>query len=52
MPDLPAYSNSEPKPGGVPRWVKLSAIVVAILVLLVLTMLLLGGGHTPRLVHG
>ena len=36
------------EPGGIPRWVRISGIVVIILVLLVGVMLLIGGGHRPR----
>jgi hypothetical protein len=36
---------------GIPRWVKVAALVVAVLALLVLLMFLIGGGHSPRL-HG
>jgi hypothetical protein len=36
-------------PPGMPRWVKLSGIIVAVLVLLVvIVMLIAGGGHGPR----
>jgi hypothetical protein len=52
MLDPLAYPDADPTSKGLPRWLKLSAIVVAILVLLALTMLLLGGGHTPRFFHG
>jgi hypothetical protein len=39
----------EPDRGeGMPRWVKVSGIIVIILVLLVVGMLLVGGGHRPR----
>jgi hypothetical protein len=33
---------------GMPRWVKLVGIIVAVLALLVVVMLLIGGGHGPR----
>ena len=34
---------------GIPRWVKLGAIIAAVLALLVVVMLLVGGGgHSPR----
>jgi hypothetical protein len=33
---------------GIPRWVKIGAIVVVLVVLLVVVMLLVGGGHEPR----
>jgi hypothetical protein len=60
MADPPPYSNSGDDTGvgvdresttGMPRWVKVSAIVALILVVLVVVMLLLGGGpgdHGPR----
>jgi hypothetical protein len=36
-------------PPGMPRWVKVSGIIVAVLVLLVvIVMLISGGGHGPR----
>jgi hypothetical protein len=36
-------------PTGIPRWVKVVGIVLAILALLVVIMLLVGdGGHSPR----
>jgi hypothetical protein len=34
--------------GGLPRWLRLAAIIVAVLALLVVVMLLIGGGHGPR----
>ena len=39
-----------PEPGGIPRWVRVSGIIVVVLALLVGVMLLLGGGggHGPR----
>jgi hypothetical protein len=41
-------------PPGMPRWVKVSGIIVAVLVLLLVIVLLLSGGHGPRrhLSHG
>jgi hypothetical protein len=33
---------------GMPRWLKLTGIIVLILILLVGVMLLVGGGHRPR----
>jgi hypothetical protein len=36
------------EPGGIPRWARISGIIVIILVLLVGVMLLIGGGHRPR----
>jgi hypothetical protein len=44
MPD-PSRST---EPGGIPRWVRISGMIVIILVLLVGVMLLIGGGHRPR----
>ena len=35
-------------PPGMPRWVKVSGIIVAVLVLLLVVVLLLSGGHGPR----
>jgi hypothetical protein len=35
-------------PPGMPRWVKVSGIIVAVLVLLLVIVLLLSGGHGPR----
>ena len=35
-------------PPGMPRWVKVSGIIVAVLVLLLVIVLLLAGGHAPR----
>ena len=43
--DLAADRGSPP---GMPRWVKVSGIIVAVLVLLLLIVLLLAGGHGPR----
>jgi hypothetical protein len=43
------YADSESR--GLPGWVKVSAIVLAIFVLLVVSMMVLGGGqglHMPR----
>lgn len=35
--------------GGIPRWLKLAGIVVAIVALVVITAMFIGGGgHTPR----
>ena len=33
---------------GIPRWVKVTAIIVVLTALLVVIMLLVGGGHAPR----
>jgi hypothetical protein len=44
MPD-PSRST---EPGSIPRWVRVSGIVLIVLVLLVAVMLLIGGGHRPR----
>ena len=35
-------------PPGMPRWVKVSGIIVAVLVLLLVIVLLVAGGHGPR----
>lgn len=60
MPDSPPYADTgdaaDARPDrasttGMPRWVKVSAIVAAVLVVLVVVMLLAGGGpgdHAPR----
>ncbi len=46
--DDPGMPYDREPTGGIPRWVKVVAIVVAVLALLVVTMLLVGGGHGPR----
>ena len=43
--DLAADRGSPP---GMPRWVKVSGIIVAVLVLLLVIVLLVSGGHGPR----
>jgi hypothetical protein len=43
--DLAADRGSPP---GMPRWVKVSGIIVAVLVLLLVVVLLVSGGHGPR----
>ena len=43
--DLAADRGSPP---GMPRWVKVSGIIVAVLVLLLVVVLLTSGGHGPR----
>ena len=46
--DAGLAADRQPAPG-MPRWVKLSVVIVAVLVLLlVLVMLISGGGHGPR----
>jgi hypothetical protein len=53
MPDSPTYSDEatdsppELQAPGMPRWVKVSAIVTIVLVALVVVMLLVGGDHGP-----
>jgi hypothetical protein len=54
MADPPHPQESTPagadraSPPGMPRWVKVSGIVVAVLIILVVLMMLLaGGGHGP-----
>ncbi len=56
MPESPPYSDTrEPADvpperaptTGMPRWVKVSAIVAVVLVVLVVVMLLVGGDHGP-----
>ena len=53
MPDLePAREQAGPGDAGVPRWVKVFALVVLAVVLLLLAHMLLGGvSHGPSL-HG
>lgn len=41
------YDDHESAPG-IPRWVKLTGIVLAVVALIVVVVLLVGGGHTPR----
>jgi hypothetical protein len=36
------------EPTGIPRWVKVSLIIVAVVGLLIVVMTLIGGGHGPR----
>lgn len=60
MPDSPPYPDAGDDSGvgldrgpttGMPRWVKVSAIVAVVLVVLVVVMLLVGGGpgnHGPN----
>jgi hypothetical protein len=43
--DMAAERGSPP---GMPRWVKVSGIIVAVLVLLLIVVLLVSGGHGPR----
>ena len=43
--DMAAERGSPP---GMPRWVKASGIIVAVLVLVLIVVLLLAGGHGPR----
>jgi hypothetical protein len=43
--DLAADRGSPP---GMPRWLKVSGIIVAVLVLLLVIVLLVSGGHGPR----
>jgi hypothetical protein len=43
--DMAAERGSPP---GMPRWVKVSGIIVAVLVLLLVVVLLISGGHGPR----
>jgi hypothetical protein len=49
--DPSRYSDSKSDTRGLPGWLKVSAIVIAILALLMVSMMLLGGGqgiHVPR----
>jgi hypothetical protein len=56
MADPPGYRNpgedadvgaDRGSPPGMPRWVKVSGIIVAVLVLLLVIVLLVSGGHGP-----
>ena len=54
MSDPPRHTNAETghdtdrgAPPGVPRWVKVSGIIVAILVLALVAVMLIGGDHGP-----
>jgi hypothetical protein len=54
MPELPRHPDAESghdtargAPPGVPRWVKVSGIVVAILILALVAVMLIGGDHGP-----
>ena len=52
QPDgLPATPESGPAPPGMPRWVKVAAVVVGLLILAVLILQLTGlaGEHGPRM---
>src|SRR5215211_1774766 len=52
MADPPPYPNSREE-AGMPRWVKVLGIIVAVVVLLVVAMMLIGGrGHPPRRTRG
>jgi hypothetical protein len=45
----PGVAADRGSPPGIPRWVKVSGIIVAVLILLVvIVMLISGGGHGPR----
>jgi hypothetical protein len=47
-PDTAGVGADGASPPGMPRWVKLSLILVVVLVLLVaIVMLIAGGGHSP-----
>jgi hypothetical protein len=43
-------TDDEPEPG-LPRWLRLGAIAVALIVLVVVAVMLVGGGHTPPIRH-
>jgi hypothetical protein len=54
MVDPPRYSDSAEDPDvepesttGMPRWVKISGIVVLVVILVVVIMLLIGSNHGP-----
>ena len=42
---------NEPEYSGTPRWVKVSAAVLIVLVLLAVALLIVDGGHTPPFEH-
>ena len=42
------YDYEHEPAGRIPRWVKVGAIIVAVVALLVVIRLLVGGGHGPR----
>jgi hypothetical protein len=48
MTDRPRYAKYTSEDRGLPTWLKVAAIVVAVAVLLVLSMLFMGGVHVPR----
>lgn len=48
MTDAPRHPDTGDTPPGVPRWVKISAIVVGVLVVLVVAVMIVSGGeHGP-----
>lgn len=56
MADQPGYSSAEPSSdrgssGGIPRWLKLLAIIVAIGALLFIAVQVMGGGGHERPSH-
>jgi hypothetical protein len=46
-PDTGAGSERRSHPG-MPRWVKVAAVIVVVLVLLVVGLMLIGGGHEGK----
>jgi hypothetical protein len=48
MNDRPRYADSTSEDRVLPGWLMVAAIVVALAVLLLLSMMLIGGLHMPR----
>ena len=46
--EAPGVAADRESPPGMPRWVKVSGIILAVLVLLLIVVLLISGGHGPR----
>jgi hypothetical protein len=46
--DFDATGYDDESSGGIPRWIKVAGIILAVLVLLAVAMLAVGGGHSPR----
>lgn len=44
---MPSNDEYEREPGGIPRWVKVAAIIVLLLALLFLVLRLVGAEHGP-----
>lgn len=47
QPEQPAAAGATPHPAGMPRWVKVSGLVAAVVLLLLVVTLLFGGKHGP-----